>query len=150
MQRDDELEEDFPGLRGGGYSITSPIDVAYNCVAWAVGDTKYFWDDVGVSGYYWPPGVAADALSGWVEVFRIHGYSYARDPGFDEEFEKIAIYAVGSDPRHVARQKASGLWTSKMGKGHDIEHALDLIEGDLYGMVSVIMERPCKGKRVHE
>jgi hypothetical protein len=37
-------------------------------------------------------------------------------------------------PEHVARQRASGLWTSKMGKG-----------------VVKIMKRPCKdGKRVLE
>jgi hypothetical protein len=151
MERDPDLEEDFPGLRGGHYTPTSPVDPAYNCVAWAVGDTKYFWDDVGVRGYYWPPGLSPDTLSGWLEVFRLHGYSETTDRSFDPRYEKLAIYVnqTGS-PQHVARQKASGKWTSKMGKGQDIEHELQVIEGDLYGKVDVIMQRSCAGKRVLE
>jgi hypothetical protein len=34
------LEEVFPGLARGGYRITSLRDMDYNCIAWAVGDTK--------------------------------------------------------------------------------------------------------------
>lgn len=150
MDWDTDLEHDFPGLRDGGYLITSPVDVTYNCMAWAVGDTKYFWDDVGARGYYWPPGISADTLAGWVEVFRYHGYGYADNASFESDFEKIAIYAVEDEPRHVARQKSSGSWSSKMGKGHDIEHPLALIEGELYGKVAVIMKRICNGRRVFE
>jgi hypothetical protein len=117
-----------------------------------VGDTSQFWDDVAVRGYYWPPGVPSpDSLAGWIEVFRIHGYAVTDDRSFEIEYEKIAIYTTGDgSPQHVARQKASGLWTSKMGKGCDIEHELHVIEGELYGEASVIMRRPCAGKRVLE
>lgn len=70
----------------------------------------------------------------------------------EPDYEKIAIYAGTEGPEHVARQKASGLWTSKMGKGRDIDHAtLGALEGESYGRVVKIMKRLCKdGKRVLE
>ena len=151
--RDPELETDCPGLIGSPYEVTSPRDRRYNCVAFAVGDTKYFWYDVGIKGYYWPPGVpSADTLAGWVKIFEIHGYRETDDDSLETEYEKIAIYASPDGPEHVARQKASGAWTSKMGKGHDIEHAtLGCLEGDLMGKVVKIMKRKCHdGKRVLE
>ena len=35
-----DLEISFPSLRIGSYRITSPATPAYNCVAWAVGETE--------------------------------------------------------------------------------------------------------------
>lgn len=152
MWRDRELEESFPGLADGRYYITSPHDPTYNCVAWAVGDTNRFWDDVGMKGYYWPPGAGtADTLDGWKKLFSIHGYQESRSSDFDRKFEKIAIF-IGFDgcPSHVARQTETGAWTSKLGKSFDIEHwTLEALEGEEYGKIGVIMQRPCKdGRRV--
>ncbi len=45
-------------------------------------------------------------------------------------------------PTHAARQLASGRWTSKLGKAEDIEHDLHDLEGDLYGIVVLLMKRP--------
>lgn len=45
-----ELEQSFPGLTAGSYKLTSPKAVRYNCVAWAAGDTKNFWDDFRIDG----------------------------------------------------------------------------------------------------
>ena len=151
--RDPELEEDCPGLADSAYEIKSPRDPKYNCVAFAVGDTSQFWYDAGVSGYYWPPGApSADTIEGWTKVFADHGYSETDDASLQSEFEKVAIYATPDAPEHVARQKASGMWTSKMGKGHDIEHAtLAALEGATMGTVVKIMRRACKdGRRVLE
>ena len=57
--------------------------------------------------------------------------------------EKIAIYVDDNDvPQHVARQLPDGNWTSKLGKGEDIQHdSLDGLEGDLYGKVAIFMMR---------
>jgi hypothetical protein len=156
-ERDFDLEDDFSGLRESHYKITSPRDPRYNCIAFAAGDLTNFWDDLGlagsgVRGYYWPPGApSTDTLIGWVHVFQLHGYIETVDRSLEIEYEKIAIY-VGSDgPEHVARQKSSGIWTSKMGKGVDIEHTLESLEGDFYGKVEKIMKRKCQdGKRVLE
>jgi hypothetical protein len=151
--RDPELEEDCPGLSTSPYEIKSARDPKYNCVAYAVGDTNQFWYDAYISGYYWPPGVpSADTLEGWIQVFTDHGYIETNDAGLEIEYERIAIYASAEGPEHVARQKASGVWTSKMGKGHDIDHVtLEALEGATMGKVIKIMKRPCKGgKRVLE
>ncbi len=148
-ERDLELEEDFPGLRRVPYKVISPRDPEYNCIAFAVGDLTRFWDDLGflkgasVNGYYWPPGVpSANTLVGWVKVFELRGYTEIDDPSFDPDFEKIAIYASAEGPQHVSRQKATGTWVSKMGKGVDIEHSsLEYLEGDFYGNITKIMQR---------
>ena len=137
------------------YEIRSPRDPQYNCVAFAVGDLTHFWYDAKVKGYYWPPGApSADSIDGWVKVFSLHGYTETTidDDGLELEFEKVAIYASAEGPEHVARQKSSGVWASKMGKGHDIDHpTLAALEGATMGTVVKIMKRSCKdGKRVLE
>jgi hypothetical protein len=134
------------------YVLTSPKDPRYNCVAFAVGDLSQFWYDVNVNGYYWPPGArSADTIEGWTDVFEIHGYRETSDRSLDPDCEKIAIYASADGPEHVARQKASGMWTSKAGKGRDFEHELEWLEGSFYGKVAKIMKRKGQGgKRVLE
>ena len=149
MERCADIERDFPGLRGGNYTPTSEADESYNCFAYAVGDTHNFWQYPRTTGYYWLPEVP-DTLAGWVTIFRIHGYTETSDSSLESEYEKIAIYATDDGPQHVARQKASGAWTSKLGKGRDIEHDLRAVEGTLYGKVVVTMRRECHGKRVLE
>lgn len=151
--RDPDLEEDCPGLFLGGYEILSAADPKYNCVAFAVGDLTRYWYDCDVSGYYWPPGVgSADSLEGWMKLFAVHGYVETEDATLEPAFEKVALYAIDGVPEHVARQKASGMWASKMGKGHDIEHPnLECLEGAIIGAVVKIMKRECKdGRRVLE
>jgi hypothetical protein len=156
--RDLELEEDCPGLSKSTYAVKSPRDPNYNCIAFALGDLTHFWYDVNspgitVRGYYWPPGLpSADTLEGWVKVFEIHGYSETTDVSLELEYEKVAIYATNEGPEHVARQRASGVWVSKMGKGVDIEHqTLEELEGEFFGKVVKIMRRRCvNGRRVLE
>lgn len=151
-ERDLDLEQDCPGLRDRAYKITSPKDPKYNCIAFAVGDTSQWWQDIRVKGYYWPPGApSADTIQGWTRIFEMHGYTETEDRSLEIEYEKIAIYASADGPEHVARQKASGMWTSKAGRGVDMEHTLVSLEGNLYGKVVKVMKRKCKdGKRVLE
>jgi hypothetical protein len=151
-ERDLEMEQDCCGLKGSPYKITSPRDPKYNCIAYAAGDTTQFWDQVNIRGYYWPPGAGSiDTVKGWMSVFEMHGYRETTDRALELEYEKIAIYESADGPEHVARQKASGIWTSKMGRGVDIEHTLEGLEGDFYGKVAKIMKRKCQGgKRVLE
>ena len=37
------IEDLFPKLRGKAYQVTSPRNEAYNCIAWAAGDTTDWW-----------------------------------------------------------------------------------------------------------
>jgi hypothetical protein len=151
-----ELEYSFPGLTAGSYKLTSPKDGKYNCVAWAVGDIRRYWDDVRykgrrIKGYYWPDGISADTVDGWKAVFTLHGYSECESEAFDADFEKVAIYVYpNGDPSHVTRQMGSGKWSCKLGVSFDIEHeTLDSLKGEEYGTVGVIMQRRCKdGNRV--
>jgi len=158
IMRNLELEEDCAGLRQSPYTIRSQPDPSYNCIAFAVGDLANFWDDLGLpegmrpNGYYWPPGVLGPGtLLGWVKVFEIHGYTETEDGSLESEYEKVAIYGSDIGAEHVARQKASGIWVSKMGKGVDIEHTLEGLEGEFPGKVIKIMKRKCQnGRRVLE
>ena len=153
-ERDDALEHEFPELVKAGYEIKSPCDASYNCVAFAVGDTHNWWEDTGeyqVNGYYWPPGINGDTVNGWVRVFELHGYTEADNEILEDEYEKIAIYALPDGPEHVARQKSSGEWASKMGRRYDIHHTLSSLEGEYMGKVVKIMKRRCRsGRRVLE
>ena len=91
----DEIEKDFPKLAEDGWQITSEVDPAYNCVAFAVRDTTQFWDPncVGIRGYYWPPGVPhEDTVLAWVKVFEIHGFRLCEGGNLEADFEKLAIW----------------------------------------------------------
>jgi hypothetical protein len=74
VMHDLELEDDCPGLRESPYTKKSEQDPRYNCVAFAVGDTTQWWEDVqNIKGYCWPPRARnADMLTAWVRVFEIH------------------------------------------------------------------------------
>ncbi|NET26084.1 hypothetical protein [Okeania sp. SIO1I7] len=44
-------------------------------------------------------------------------------------------------PTHAVRQLANGKWASKLGWLEDIEHELDALNGDRYGVVGQILKR---------
>jgi hypothetical protein len=149
--RDSVLEEKFPKLRNGGYSIRSPREPGYNCVAFAVGNpTRYWqWMKYPTKGYYWPPGIEGDdTVDAWAKVFEIHGYKRCEDGNVEINTDKIAVYAdADGTPTHVARfDSAVGKWVSKLGRrGYDIQHdSHELLEGhdeDEYGRVAVFLKR---------
>lgn len=56
--------------------------------------------------------------------------------------EKIAIFSIGREFTHVARQLADGRWTSKLGGIKDIAHTLESLTGGDYGDVVGYMQRP--------
>lgn len=143
-----EIEEDFPNIVGQ-YEIKSDKDEGHNCVGFAVGDTSHYWDPDAaarpIRGYYWPPGCGNDdALANLVRVFEIHGYEICESAELEPDFEKVAILGDRVAYSHAAKQLASGKWSSKLGKGHDIHHnTLDAIcgGGNAYGAVMHIMRR---------
>lgn len=139
------IEAQLPRLAGGSYRITSPKDTAYNCFAWAAGDSDRVWSPVMLgSGVYWPPGIPAlSSMSGVIHAYEMSGFEVCDSANVEDGFEKIAIFADNSgDPRHAARQLPSGGWTSKLGEHVDIEHAeLDLVGGVWYGEPAVYMRR---------
>lgn len=65
----DPLEELFPGLRETEYTLTSPEDRGYNCIAWAAGDlSRWWWPDATALGepMMGSGSLDADALAGYL------------------------------------------------------------------------------------
>jgi hypothetical protein len=58
----------------------------------------------------------------------------------------VALYGTALTYTHAARQLPTGKWTSKLGKGEDIEHDTpEDVAGGVYGDVMQIMKRPVSG-----
>jgi hypothetical protein len=136
-----DLERLFPALDSSRYAVTSPEDIRYNCVAWAVKDTdRWWWPD---EDSYWPEGIARDeSIAAFVEAFRDAGFVPCDDSHLEEGCEKIAICSAPDNiPTHVARQLQSGLWTSKLGQLQDIQHRLEDLIGTVYGRCQHFLRR---------
>lgn len=138
-----EIETAFPRLEDETYRITSPSTPSYNCIAWAAGDTEVWWWPSRFS--YWPEVAPQEAtVEAFVLAFEDLGYTICKSPSYEEEVQKIALYAdEDGKPTHAARQLPSGKWTSKLGRLEDIEHAdPEQVAGSAYGSVAAVMCRP--------
>lgn len=129
------LEKYFPKLAAAGYEKTSdetgrsPTPGAYNCIAWAAHDTHhgFWWPD---DDSYWPFGIKREPTTDcFVLTFRWLGYRVCDNSRFEFGYEKVALFALGQEPKHMARQLRDGTWTSKCGEWEDITHfTLDAVE----------------------
>lgn len=140
------LRQGFPALNSTNCRPTSPYDEGYNCIAWAAGDTDYWWWPDAMGQAYWPPDVPREeTIEAFVQAYGLQGYSQRSDTTLDPSKQKVAIYADrNGTPKHAARQLSDGWWTSKLGKQIDIEHEFAALDGPAYGTVVVILERPAK------
>jgi hypothetical protein len=131
----------FPGLGDCEWKISSPSTVKYNCIGWAMHDQGRNWWPV---FYYWPRGaIREETVEACRQAFVICGFEVCDSAGMELGFEKVAIYAQGSELTHAARQLPNGCWTSKIGELEDIEHeTLEALESTEYGQVVLIMRRP--------
>jgi len=122
------LERTFRKLFAAGYEITSPQSTDYNCIAWAAHDIHHKWwpNDYG----YWPGWVKREeTIPSFIRAFRLLGYRECGDSCRQFGYEKVAVYAIGKAPKHMARQLLDGSWTSKLGDAEDITHyTLDAVE----------------------
>jgi hypothetical protein len=135
--------EFFPQLAVGGFLETSPVSAAYNCIAWAAGDTGRWWWPDAMNTAYWPPEtLRAETLEAFAAAFATLGYAPCSDGAVAGQTEKVAIYAKAARPTHRARQLPDGRWTSKLGQDIDLTHDLAGLEGDLYGLVALFLSRP--------
>jgi hypothetical protein len=139
----ERIEALFPNLRGTVYRITSPPSDAYNCIAWAAGDTERWWWPGDPARTYWPLGVPRlETLSAFQDAFAALGYVVCQQADLEPGFEKIALFAdADGTPTHAARQLSDGAWTSKLGMSEDIQHSLADIAGAVYGSVVQILKR---------
>ncbi len=146
----------FPGLATTPWSIKSPLDDCYKCIAWAACRTDIqWWPAAGNPDAYWPPGADYnDSVDAFIQAFGTIGYRPCEDSKFQIGYQKVAIYA-SSDRRvlHMARQHFFGRgWLSKCGSLEDIQHAdLECIAGNpspllaalgrTYGAVDTVLKR---------
>ena len=139
-----QARQHWPSLTPESFVETSPVDHFYNCAAHAADDNDKPWWPSLARGYYWPPDVPRTAnLASFEAAYATKGYERCENPDLEEEVEKIAVYALDGVPKHVARQLASGRWTSKLGDLKDIDHAtLDDLAGPGYGHPVLFMRRP--------
>ena len=130
----------FPNLTATNHRVTSPPSTDYNCIAWAAGDTKNWWQP----GIYWPlPTHPLDeSLAELQKLFETLSYEERSDADLEIGFEKIALYADAQGYTHAARQLANGRWTSKLGNEEDIEHdSPEAVAGGIYGQMALFMKR---------
>ncbi|HLK63307.1 MAG TPA: hypothetical protein VKU19_07700 [Bryobacteraceae bacterium] len=137
-----EIERDFPALGQGDYQINSAQDFNYNCLAFALGDSSQWWEPPRGFGGYWPDGFSQDlSITTVISILGLHGFKFELPSSQVPVGEAIAIYAIGDEWTHFAKF-SNGQWASKLGDGHDIvHHALDSLEGSLYGKVVKILTR---------
>jgi len=139
------LESRLPNLAAAGYQVTSPKDKSYNCVAWAVeGNCNRWWEPSNGPGHFWPKSLPMTYnFANYVGVFELAGYTLCSDASFVKGFEKVAIFQdVSGEFTHVAKQLATGSWTSKLGKCEDIEHmTVDVLISTDYGKPAVYLHR---------
>jgi hypothetical protein len=149
----EDLHALFPNLSTTGHRLTSPPDMGYNCIAWVHGDKQQWWEPFGViipappPEYYWPNGVPSDhTVAAYAALFARIGYSPCDSGTLEAGVEKIVCYSREGVVRHVAKQLASGFWTSKLGVAEDIEHTLEGLQDNTgpysYGDPSHFFARP--------
>lgn len=134
---------DFPFLTPDNHKVIRPADPRYNCIAWAAGDDRRWWQPTG--RLYWPPGVPRElTLDAYREAFAAAGYEDCDDGELEDACEKIVLYrdTARNVPTHAARQLPNGEWTSKMGQSVAITHSSpqDLV-GPVYGHPVQYMRR---------
>lgn len=146
------LEAAFPNLRTHKYKEKSKATPGYNCAAWAAGNNRHWFEPSGQPDHYWPARLprgtyACYTRDAYAQMFINCGYSVCRSEKYQFGYEKVAIYVdSGKMFKHVARMKATGVWTSKLGQGVDIDHELlSALEGARYGTVGLILRRRLRG-----
>jgi hypothetical protein len=140
-----ELMLTFPRLAPPAtFEVTSKPTPAYNCIAWAAGETHRKWWPDKMKVDYWPKEVPREVtLAAFVSAYGTLGYEKCENGEPEPGYEKIAIYTKpAGTPAHAARQLPNGRWTSKLGREDDIEHDLRGVECSQYGEARQFMRRP--------
>jgi hypothetical protein len=127
----------------------------YNCFGFAleaaVGKLKWWQAPIiignvrGNPGHYWPKEAPFDdSVDSHIIAARLKGFDVCADANWDDSAMKIMLYFTERDRvfKHAARQKAAGVWESKLGTGSDIPHAIDGVDNIEYGTGRVYMQRP--------
>jgi len=111
-------------MNGSDFIITSPPSPNYNCIAWAAQEDIRWWEPDVRQSYYWPDSVERRyTVDAYLRAYETAGFQVCDHEGFEDGFEKIALYVKDNGtPTHAARQINGNRWTSKLGPSYDIEH----------------------------
>lgn len=140
--RSPDLEHLFSRLGNSTYDVKSPKDIGYNCIAFAAGDDKRWWDPSPFGKYYWPSSVPRDAsVDSFLALFKTLGYETCDIGTFEAGFEKIALYAKRDIVMHAAKQIGDEVWVSKLGRLEDIQHELLALDGPDYGSAVAFLKK---------
>lgn len=143
LQPYDNIRNLFPNI-APSFVITSPIDQAYNCIAWAAGDSSRWWWPGGFGGFYWPvAGIVSPTLDAFIQAFSLLGYGFSESIELESNFVKVAIYQdAAGQVKHMARQLPDGIWTSKLGRAWDIRHPTpECLNGNHYGNFACVLSK---------
>lgn len=139
----------FPNASADNSRILRGCTCAFNCIAWAMGDTKRYW--ACAEDYHWPEGVPRVwCLDSIVQMLNRNHYQECEDGSLEPDFEKIAVYGHPTyEPdeydsfTHLAKQEPDGMWTSKLGSYELIAHeTAETLNGGAYGDVVAYFKRP--------
>lgn len=152
QEAEEDLKRRFPALGNTRFEVTSDDTPAYNCLAWVLGDQEswisptLFDEDLGL--YPWPDGVPRENTpEAWMLALESYGFASCQDAAVEPGQDKVAVYwNEEAQAIHFARQLASGLWTSKLGRWEDVSHELAGLAGDRYGEVIGFMRRPAEAR----
>lgn len=129
----------------------------YNCLGWALGtDLISVWppgdDPVTRAANYWPSDLPQDLSVASIEALLLRfGYQRCERGSAREGYEQIALFTIGEEPTHLARQRPGGDWTSKLGGLADVLHdEAHHAECPQYGTVHLHYERVVRGPTVHD
>lgn len=134
------LENSFPKLKNSGFRVLAPPSAAYNSFAAVSGDRGRWW----WPGFecFWPKSAPAlESITCFRETYCSLGFEEASHVAREAGIEKIDIFARKNKPTHASYQIDTGLWASKLGKVHEILHALNDLAGDAFGEPKVILRR---------
>lgn len=133
----------FPNLTPANHRVIGPADYEFNCIAWACGNVRRWWQPG--PGFYWPVPSAPDDMTAenLVAALAAVGFVLCPDAVPESGFETIAVYADATGYTHAARLLPTGKWTSKLGEDVLIEHdSPEDVAGGVYGAVFQFMKRP--------
>lgn len=141
------IKQWFPYLRNdNNFKVTSPCTDGYNCISWAAQKQVWYWPPLGKEleeDEYWPEGIEDDTrIETFIKAMETENFSICTNDNVEPNITKIALYAKNGQCTHAARQLSNGLWTSKLGYYHDIQHSTpQSLEGELYGKVYCYMNK---------
>lgn len=132
----------FPNL-ARGFSRTSLPTIDYNCLGWALGDDKNWWEPDKDGWLHWPATLKRTYdIASYISACRLHNYQQCADGAAEVGFDKICMYTLGGKFTHIAKQLPNGRWSSKLGELDDIAHDLNAFDGTHYGNPTYFFKRP--------